>query len=94
MGVIKTKKEFQLMKDEMIQKVDSFLKDFHDFTSSVSPNNWRTIGSYYQELKKFKEDIPFFEPISKKDLEQEWVRYEVMTEEEKEIYKTSKKMNI
>ena len=38
--------------------------------------------------------IPYYNPITKKDLEQEWVRYEVMTEEEKEIYKTSKKMNI
>ena len=75
------------MKSDMIQKVDDLMKNFSDFSRSISPNNWRTIGSYYQELKKFKEDIPFFEPITKKDLEQEWVRYEVMTDEEKEIYK-------
>lgn len=94
MGVIKTKKQFELMKSEMIQKVDDLMKNFHEFTNSISPNNWRTIGSYYQELKNFKEDIPFFEPITKKDLKKDWVRYEIMTDEEKEIYKTSKKMNI
>jgi hypothetical protein len=94
MNVIKTKKEFQLMKDEMIQKVDDFMKNFDDFSRSISPSDWRTIGSYYKELKKFKDDIPFFKPITKKDLEKEWVKLQVMTAEEKEIYKNSKKFNI
>jgi len=94
MGVIKTKKQFELMKSEMIKKIDDFMKNFNDFSRSISPDDWRSVGKYHSELKKFKEDIPYYNPITKKDLEQEWVRYEVMTEEEKEIYKTSKKMNI
>ena len=94
MGAVKSKKEFQKMKDSISKKLDNFIKSYDVFSSSVSPINWPTSGHYYTELKKMKQNIQYLQPITNKDLEQEWVRDAIMTDEEKELYNNSKKYNL
>jgi len=91
---IKTKEEFQVIKDEMDQKVVDFMKSYDTFTRLTSPKNWRTSGHHFSELRKLKDEIKEFEPLKLKDLDNEHVRDSIMTDEEKEIYKNSKKFNI
>lgn len=88
MKALKTKQEYELMKSEMSMEIDNFLKKFDEFIRSTSPNYWRTTGSLYTKIKNFKDyELKNIEPLSKKDLEQEWVRDEVATEEEKKAAK-------
>lgn len=94
MSVVKSNKEFQRMKDNISKKLDNFIKSYDVFSRSVSPINWRTSGHYYSEVKKLKLNIQEFNPITNKELEQEWVRNAVMTDEEKELYNNSKKYNL
>jgi hypothetical protein len=94
MSVVKSNKEFQRMKDNITKKLDNFIKSYDGFSRSVSPNNWRTSGSYYSKFIDLKHDIQNFQPITNKELEQEWVRDAIMTDEEKELYNNSKKYNL
>lgn len=94
MNFIKTQLEFDEMKKEFTRKIDSFLIDFNEFTRHVAPKYWRSGGIVYSELKKFKDHIQKFEPIQMKDLKQDWVRDEVMTDDERELWNTSKKYNV
>ncbi len=46
MGFIKTKAEFQLMKADIIKKIDKFMDDYDNFTRKTSSKYWRVSGSY------------------------------------------------
>ena len=94
MNFIKTKSEFEEMKKDFTQKIDSFLNDFNEFTRHLSPSYWRSTGKVFSELKTLKYNMRVLEPIQMKHLEQDWVRDEVLNDEEKEEYNTIKKYNL
>lgn len=94
MSIVKTKDEFELMKKDILSKIDKFVLDYTDFTMKVSPKNWRSTGDLFMALNKAKEYIPEYEPLQMKDLEQYWVRDEVLTDEEKALYDATKKYNV
>jgi len=94
MKAIKSKKEFKLMKDEISKKLDDFIESYDIFIKSVSPNYWRTTGNNYRDLISIKKEISRFEPLKMSHLDSEIVRDEVLTDEEKELYITTKKYNI
>lgn len=91
---IKSEKEFQQMKDEFAIKLDDFIRSYGEFTNSVSPQNWRVSGSYYAKLKDLKIVMQSFKPLEMKDLEYEYVRDEVLSDKEKELYNNSIKYNL
>ena len=91
---LKSRQEFQEMKDNMSIEIDNLLKNYEEFTKSVSPDHWRTTGFHFTNLKKLKNDIQRFEPLKDKDLEEEWIRDQVLTDEEKEFYKTINNYNL
>jgi len=90
---VKTKEEFELMKKEINQKVDSFTKDWDEFTRYVSPSYWRGMNTNFNP-KKLKIDIERFEPATNKHLNIEEFRDEVMTDEEKDEWNTTQKYNL
>ena len=94
MKVVKTKTEFQLMKDELNQKLDDVIQSYDKFLKSISPSQWRGTGTHFRNLSDLRDDIKYFKPLTDKDLENEWVRDEVLTDEEKELYNNSKKYNL
>ena len=92
MSIVKSKEEFEEMKKDMIQKTNNFLKDYYEFSRYVSSNFWRS--SIYSEIEKFRDQIKDYTPITMKELEHEWIRNSVLTDEEKEIWNASKKYNV
>lgn len=94
MNFIKTQSEFDEMKKEFTQKIDSFLIDFNEFTRHLSSKYWRSSGNIFSKLTQYKNRMKEFTPITMKELQHDWVRDEVLTDEEKELWNTSNKYNI
>ena len=94
MEVIKTRKEFEEMKKEFIEKIDSFIGDYDKFTKSVRPGYWSTTGEYFAHLLSMKDMIPRLQPLELKDLESKFVRDEVLTDEEIDQWEQTKKYNL
>lgn len=94
MKILKTRKEYDLMKDELSTEIDNFLSKFDVFLRSTSPNYWRTTGTLYTNIKNFKDEIKNIKPLTIDELEQEWIRTQVLTEEEEEEWNTQKKYNL
>lgn len=93
MSYIKSPDEFQKMKEDVIDKVDAFLDSYDKFTKQLSPSCWRSSGDYFS-IQALKNDIDNFKQCTQKDVDNEYFRKEVMTEEEKEKYNREKKYNI
>ena len=91
---VKTPEEFHQMKNDIKGKLRKFISEYDQFVKSVSPSNWRSTGHHYQALKIFCDDIDNFEPVTTKHLDQEWVRDQVLTDEEKEMWNDAKKYNL
>jgi hypothetical protein len=66
--------EFDGKREEFINKLDEFAREYNKFITIVSPSNWRTTGHHLTELRKMKDDIKNFKPLTNKDLENDWVR--------------------
>ena len=94
MKAIKTLREYNKMKKEFSNEIDSFLKKFSTFTKFTSPEHWRETSYTYNSLKKFKDKLKEYKPIQLKHLNAEWVRDEVLDDEDKEIWNNTKKYNI
>jgi len=94
MAIVKTKAEYELMKKDILTKIDKFLLDYGDFTRKTAPKHWRGTSNVYQALNKAKKDIPEYDPLEMKHLEHDWVRDDVLTDEEKELYDATTKYNI
>lgn len=92
--IVKTKAEFQLMKDDILDKLDKFIDDYDKFTRKVGSKYWRVSGAFAGELQNIKKEIPRFEPLTFKELQHDWIRDDILTDEEKEIYNNTKKYNI
>lgn len=90
---IKTKDEFEEMKQDMLQKVDNFVKDWDEFTRYVSPKHWQGMGRNFKPTM-LKDDIMRYEPATQKHLDNELFRDEVFTDEEKEEWNATQKYNI
>ena len=91
---VKTRQEYELMKDEMSSEIDNFLLKFNTFITSTSPSHWRSTGTLYTNIKNFKNDLQDLTPLTDKQLEQEWVRANVMTDEKRELWNNAKKYNL
>lgn len=95
MRVIKTLAEYDQMKADFSNEIDSFLKKFDVFLKSTSPSYWRSTGSVYTTIKNFKkDDLKTLKPLELKHLEVEWVRDEVLDDDEKEEWNDTKKYNL
>lgn len=94
MKALKTRQEYDLMKDKMSSEIDNFLSKFDVFIRSTSPDYWRTTGTLYTTIKNFKDELKRLKPLTDKHLEQDWIRDEVLTDEEKELWNNSKKYNL
>lgn len=94
MGIVKTTKEFQKMKNDITKKLSSFIKSYNTFSRSISPHNWRTSGHFYTEFIKLRNDIKNFKPITNKDLENDFIRDQVLTPKERELYNNMNKYNL
>ena len=60
---------FEMKKSEIINKMDSLMKEYYDFTMLISSKNWRTSGTVYQNLREAKELISVMKEGSKKEIE-------------------------
>ena len=85
---------FEKMKDEMSNDVDVFITKFETFLNSSSPSQWRSTGSAFSGVLGLKTTIKNSKPLTLSDLEHKFVRDEVLTDEEKELYNKSKKFNL
>lgn len=94
MKFVLTPKEFQEKKEEFKSKIDKFTSDYHEFTRYVSPSNWRTVGGHQVEIDQLKHHVDKATPLKSKDLEQDWVRDQVLNDEEKEEWNAMKKYNL
>lgn len=94
MKALKTRQEYELMKDKMSKDIDDFLLKFNEFITSTSPSYWRTTGSLYTDIKNFKDKLKEFEPFTAKNLENDWFFDQVATEEEKKLKKSQDKYNL
>lgn len=94
MKVIKTLDEYEQMKKNFNNDIDSFLKKFDIFLNSTSPSYWRTTGKLYTDMKNFKKEVNKFEPLNMKHLEIDWVRDEVLDDEDREEWNNIKKYNL
>lgn len=92
MNFVKTNKEYKELKDEFSKKIDSFLKDYLEFLNFTSPAYWRS--SIYTKINNYKEEMKDFTPLTMKHLDNEKVRDEVLSDEDKELWNASKKYNI
>lgn len=91
---IKTEKEFNTMRSDIITKLDQFYIDYNNFVNSVSPSNYRLTGHHFIELRNMRDDIQKFTRLNIKDLENDFIRDQVLTEEEKELYDDTKNFNL
>ena len=91
---LKSRQEFQEMKDDMSIEIDNLMINYEEFTKSVSPNHWRSTEFHFTNLKKLKDEIQRFGPLKPEDLEDEWIRDQVLTDEEKDFYKTINNYNL
>lgn len=82
------------MKSVLIDKLSDFMVSYDEFVMSTSPSNWRSTGHFYSELNQLKSIISSCDPLTYKDLENEYVRNDVLTDEEKEIYNNKSKYNL
>jgi hypothetical protein len=64
-------------KDKVINMINSLMEEYEKFTKTVSPENWRTTGHHFTELRKMKEDIVNFSELTEKEKENEWVRKQI-----------------
>ena len=94
MNIIKTRTEYNKMKSVLIDKLSDFMVEYDKFVNSTSPSYWRSTGHFYSEVEQLKNVISKCDPMTYKDLENDFVRSEVLTDEEKELYKNSKKYNL
>jgi len=78
----------------MKKNIDTFIDSFDTFIRSTSPRYWRVTGTAYNDLKKLKDTIEECEPLTYKDLENAYLRDQVLTDEEKELYNNSNKYNL
>ena len=69
--------DFHKMKEDMIIKIGTLMKEYYNFTKEVSPNNWRTTGTHYSNLRKMKEEIQNFDQITDEQKEIGWVKKEL-----------------
>ena len=56
--------KFTREKQLMIVKLTHFLHDYDEFTKSVAPQNYRTTGHHFTELRNMMETISEFEEIT------------------------------
>lgn len=66
--------DFDTLKKGVLNKIDSLIKEYEEFTNEVSPGNWRSTGHHLTELRKMKEDILRFKEISEDEKEIDWVK--------------------
>jgi hypothetical protein len=92
MKFVKSPKEYEKLKKGFSKKIDKFLKDYMDFLNYTSPDYWRS--GIYSNIKKYKDQIESFQPLTMKELENEWNRDQVFNDEQKEYWNTLKKYNI
>ncbi len=94
MGIIKTKEEFLDAKKNILADFETYLNSYNKFTRIVSPSSWRSLGNNFNS-HNIKDSIKNAKgPITMKDLESEFIRDEVLTDEEKEIYNQITKYNL
>ena len=95
MSFVLTLKEFEEKQKEILNKLDSFIKSYDEFTKKVNSKYWRRTGAHYSELKQMISDIKEFEPLKMSELEKdEWVRDALFTDKEKELWDETKKFNL
>jgi len=70
-------KTFREEKIEIIQGIESLLKQYENFTKSVSPKHWRTTGTHYTNLKQMQEDLVTMTEMTQKEKEIPWVKNEL-----------------
>jgi len=68
---------FAQKKIEIQAKLGEVLREYTNFTKDVSPKHWRSTGKHYQSILTAMNDIPRYEQISDKDLENDWVKKEL-----------------
>jgi len=93
MSFMKTNSEFQEMKQDVVNKLNSFIDSYDKFSNHINPKHWRSSGNYY-EIKNLKDDIDDYTQCTADNLESDFFRKEVMTDEEREEYETEKKYNL
>ena len=89
---IKSLKEFEKEKEKIVNELGNFIKNYDRFLNSVSPRDWK--HSYFSKLEELKEIIRDFKPMVMKDMEDEWIRKQVLTSEEQELYDKTIKYNL
>lgn len=92
---IKTPAEFKKSKEEVLTKLMDFRDTYSEFIKTVKPSEWRRTGNHFAELKKMQLEIPIEEgPITIKDLENDFIRNQLLNDEEKELWDNAKKYNL
>lgn len=94
MKYVKSKKEYDKLKNDMIDQIEDLMKNYEEFSKSTSSKYWRNTGTHFTELRGMISDIEHFEPITMKDLDNEVIRDQVLTDEEKELYNATKNYNL
>lgn len=88
---LKSPKEFSKSKKELIDKFQDFYDTYDKFIFSVSPSQWRTTGHHMANLREIGAELVDLDPLLMKDLESEFVRDQILTDEEKELWNNVKK---
>jgi hypothetical protein len=97
MKYVKTPDEFDKLKQKMLKKLIRFIDDYEEFSKYTSPSSWRLSGHHFMELKNLKKDLidtDRIKSLTMKDLENEFVRDEIFTDEEKELWDATTKYNL
>lgn len=92
---IKTPEEFKKSKEETIDKLKDFYDTYSEFCKFTKPSEWRMTGHHLAELKKMQIDITReLGPLTMKDLESEFLRKQVLSPEEQELWNSANKYNL
>lgn len=92
---IKSPQEFKKMKNEVLNDIDKLLIDYESFIRQISPKYWRTSGTIFKNIHNMREDIlRMSKQLTMKDLNDDFVRDEILTDEQKKLWNTLKQYNL
>lgn len=91
---LKSKKEFDKMRNEFENKLDNLIKDFDSFSKFTSPKSWSETGTIFKDLKHAKFRLKELVPSTIRDLRSTHVLNQILDDEDKEYLKSIKKFNL
>lgn len=66
--------EFQIKRNQIVDKLEAFRLEYEEFLKEVSPKNWRISGAYNTVLKEMQISVEGFQQITEEEKNIPWVK--------------------